>query len=327
MAKEAAAHPQIAAPPLMTRIGRFLNGKAFAYLCIAPVILVMAAIIFYPMIQGIFYSFTNANDANIGAHIGPNVIPPSYKTVGLQNYINILSNKASGSVIFSGLLAQTVIWVLGCVIFHAVFGVALALLLNRRIRFRGIYRALMMIPWAMPQYVAALAWSFFLNQDYGIINVTLTTLHLHAIPWTTDANWARVAVIMVNIWLGVPFYVVTVLGGLQSIPAELNEAAAIDGANWWQRFRTVTLPLLRPVLSLVMLLDVIWTFNLFSVIYFITGGAPGHASDTIISYAYEGPIQGHNYGIGAAYGMIILLILLIFTIGYSRAVRLSQGVE
>ncbi len=319
--------PKKPALPWNARIGRFINGKAFAYICIAPVVIAMAVLIFYPMVQGILYSFTNANDSNIGGHIGPNVIPATYKSVGLQNYIDILTNKASGSVQFAGLLLQTFIWVAGCVVFHVLFGVGLAMLLNRNIRFRGGYRAIMMIPWAMPQYVAALAWSFFLNQNYGIINVTLTNMHLAAIPWTTDPNWARFAVIMVNTWLGVPFYVVTVLGGLQSIPAELNEAAAIDGASWWQRFRNVTLPMLRPILGLVMLLDTIWTFNLFAVIYFITGGAPGHASDTIISYAYENPITTHNYGIGAAYGMIILVILMVFTIGYSRAVRVSQGVN
>jgi arabinogalactan oligomer / maltooligosaccharide transport system permease protein len=185
----------------------------------------------------------------------------------------------------------------------------------------------MLIPWAMPQYIAAFGWSFILNQNYGIINQSLHALHLNGIPWTNEAFWALFAVIMVNVWLGVPFYVVTLLGGLQNIPGELLEAASIDGASAWQRFRYVTLPLLRPIASLVVLLDAIWTFNVFSVIYFITGGAPGHASDTIISFAYEQPISHHFYGLGSTYGVIILVILLIFTVGYSRALRTTQGVN
>ncbi|GCE14607.1 carbohydrate ABC transporter permease [Tengunoibacter tsumagoiensis] len=300
--------------------------KVFPYLCLAPTVILMAVLIVYPLLNAMEYSFTNANDGNIERHIGVITIPATYKFVGLQNFINILAGKAY-SISFGTLLLQTVLWVVVSVVFHFIIGLGLALLLNRHIRFRGVYRAAMMIPWAMPQYVTAFGWSFILNQNYGIINQVLLAIGRSPIPWTLDVGWARFALLGVNIWLGFPFYVVTLLGGLQNIPVELSEAAVIDGAGFWQRLRYIIAPLLRPVASLTVLLDIIWTFNFFSIIYFITRGAPNGGTDTITSFAYENPIQSHFFGLGSAYAMLILIILLIITVLYVRLLRIQKGVE
>lgn len=298
-----------------------------AYLWLSPLLLCLAVIVVYPLINGLILSFTNADQTNIAVQIGSISYPATYKFIGLQNYSNIVRAWFTPGSDESHVVIQTVIWVIVNAIFHFVIGLGLALILNRKMRFRAIYRTLLMVPWAMPQFVAAFAWRFLLNQQGGYIDATLQALHLPAIGWGSDPAWALVAVMIVNIWLGIPFMTVTLLGGLQSIPAELYEAASIDGASRWQRFRTITLPMLRPIAFLVSLLDVIWTFNVFVVIFLVTSGGPFHRSDTLVSYAWEQAFQvPQRYGLGGAYGIIILLILLVFTLFYSRMLRANEAV-
>lgn len=298
-----------------------------AYLWLSPLLLCLAVIVVYPLINGLLLSFTNADQTNIAVQIGSISYPATYKFIGVQNYMNIIRAWFTSGSDESHVIIQTVIWVIANAIFHFGIGLGLALILNRKMRFRAIYRTLLMVPWAMPQFVAAFAWRFLYNQQGGYIDAMLQALHLPAIGWGSDPVWALIAVIIVNIWLGIPFMTVTLLGGLQSIPAELYEAASIDGASRWQRFRTITLPMLRPIAFLVSLLDVIWTFNVFSVIFLITGGGPFHRSDTLVSYAWEQAFQvPQRYGLGGAYGIIILLILLVFTLFYSRMLRANETV-
>ena len=175
--------------------------------------------------------------------------------------------------------------------------------------------------------MAAFAWKFLFNQQYGYIDAALQALHLPIIYWGEDPTAALIGVIIVNIWLGIPFMMVTLLGGLQSIPQELYEATAIDGASRWQTFRYLTLPMLRPIAFLVSLLDVIWTFNIFSVIFLITGGGPFNRTQTLITYAWTQAFQTPQYyGLGGSYGFIILAILLIFTLFYSRMLRANEAI-
>ena len=298
-----------------------------AYLWLFPLLLSMAIIVFYPLIYGFVLSFTNANQGNVALHLGTVTLPATYRFVGLQNYTSIISGWFVAGSDDQHVLLQTAIWVIANAIFHFVIGLGLALILNRKMRFRGIYRTLLMVPWAMPQFVAAFAWKFLYNEDNGYINTVLHALHLPAIGWGSDPFWALVGVIIVNIWLGIPFMTVTLLGGLQSIPSELFEASSIDGASWWQNFRYVTLPMLRPIAFLVSLLDVIWTFNVFAVIFLITGGGPFNRSHTLITWAWKEAFQGTQlYGLGTAYGFIILLILLVFTLFYSRLLRANEAI-
>ena len=298
-----------------------------AYLWLAPLIVCMAVILVYPLINGFLLSFTNADQTNIATQIGSLSYPATYKLIGLQNYLTILRGWFTWGSDENHVVFQTIIWVVVNAIFHFLFGLGLALILNRKMRFRGLYRTLLMVPWAMPQFVAAFAWRFLYNQQGGYIDAALQALHLPIVNWGADPTWALVGVIIVNIWLGVPFMTVTLLGGLQSIPAELYEAADIDGTSRWQRFRYITLPMLRPIAFLITLLDVIWTFNIFAVIFLITGGGPFHRSDTIFTFAWEEAFQvPQHYGLSGAYGIIILLILLVFTLFYSRMLRSNQTV-
>lgn len=306
---------------------RRLKTTLRAYLWLSPLIICLAIIVVYPLVNGLLLSFTNADQTNIAEQIGAISYPATYKFIGLQNYFNIVRNWFTPGSDENHVIFQTLIWIVANSIFHFLFGLGLALILNRKMRFRAVYRTLLMVPWAMPQFVAAFAWKFLYNQQGGYIDAALQALHLPIINWGSDPAWALIAVIIVNIWLGIPFMTVTLLGGLQSIPSELYEAASIDGSSRWQRFRYITLPMLRPVAFLVTLLDVIWTFNVFAVIFLITSGGPFHRSDTLFTFAWEEAFQvPQRYGLGGAYGILILLILLVFTLIYSRMLRSNQTV-
>ncbi|MGE5334252.1 MAG: carbohydrate ABC transporter permease [Nitrososphaerota archaeon] len=308
------------------RVRQYLRSKWFVYACIAPIMVATTALVYYPLIVGIYYSFTNAsgtNPNNVGIPFLN--IPPTFKFIGLKNYIDVFAN-TDPTVDVRQIFLQTIEWIVFNAVFHFVIGLGLALLLNRRIRFRGFYRALLIVPWATPQFVAAFGWRFLFNGDYGFINLMLERLHLAPIDWAGQPSAAMAAVIICNVWLGIPFMTITLLGGLQSIPQELYEVAELDGANWFQRFWNVTLPLLRPTAVLVTMLDVIWTFNVFAIIFLITGGGPYHRSDTLVTYAFQVAITNQKYGLGAAYGVVILLILVVFVMIYSRLLRANEQV-
>jgi arabinogalactan oligomer/maltooligosaccharide transport system permease protein len=298
-----------------------------AYLWLAPLILAMAVIVYYPLIRGLLLSFTNADQTNIATQIGTISYPATYTFVGLRNFVRIIGGWFVPGSDEQHVLWQTLIWIVANAVFHFLIGLGLALVLNRKMRFRAIYRTLLMVPWAMPQFVAAFAWLFLFNSQGGYIDTWLARLGLPPVAWLSDPTWALISVIIVNVWLGIPFMTVTLLGGLQSIPAELYEASAIDGASRWQSFRYVTLPMLRPVAFLVTLIDIIWTFNVFAVIFLITAGGPFNRSQTLFTFAWTQSFTGaQRFGLGGAYGMIILVILLVFTIIYSRMLRSSETV-
>jgi arabinogalactan oligomer/maltooligosaccharide transport system permease protein len=273
----------------------------------------MLALVAYPLVRAIQYSFTNADQFN-----SLNVfMPDSYFWVGFENYIQILQSQE-----FRDVLWFTVIWTISCVFFHYVLGLGLALALNRPVQFRTLYRILLLVPWAMPVFISAFAWRFMFNSPYGFFADLLFTLGVTNPPaFLGDDGWAKFSVILVNVWLGFPFMVVALLGGLQAIDSEQIEAAEVDGANAWQRFVHVTMPGLRPVSATVILLGLIWTFNIFAVIYLITGGGPGTSTQILTTWAYTNAFEYRLYGVGTAYGVIILSILIVFSSFYRRMIR------
>ncbi|WP_374213139.1 carbohydrate ABC transporter permease [Crossiella sp. SN42] len=294
----------------------------YAYAMVLPVVVVIGVLVLLPLVQGVYYSFTNINEATIANPILDR--PATYEWVGLTNYLNVLSGDPSYGN-FWAVLVRTLVWTFASVFFHYVIGLGLAVLLNRRIAGRGLYRVLLILPWAVPAFISAFAWKYMFNAQYGIINQLLGSIGLPQPVWLGQSDLALVAVIIVNIWLGVPFMMVALLGGLQSIPGELYEAAEIDGASAWQRFRNITLPGLRSVSSTVVLLGTIWTFNMFAVIYLVTGGINPNTRILVI-YAFERFFSGasRDYAIASTYGVLILSLLLVFASGYRRALR-KQG--
>ncbi|MGW6450000.1 carbohydrate ABC transporter permease [Lentzea sp. NPDC055074] len=300
---------------------RFLDRYWYAYAMVLPVVVVIAVLVLYPLAQGVFFTFTNINEGNIANPILDR--PATYDVVGFKNYLNVLSGGESFGA-FWGTLVRTLIWTFSCVFFHYTIGLGLAMLLNRQVKGRAFYRVLLILPWAVPGFISAFAWKYMFNAQYGIINQLLRSVGLPDPVWLGQSNWALVSVIIVNVWLGVPFMMVALLGGLQSIPGDLYEAAEVDGATPWQRFRHVTLPGLRSVSSTVVLLGIIWTFNMFPIIYLIAGPNPN--ARILVTYAFERFFSGasRDYAIASTYGVLILSVLLVFATIYRRALR-KQG--
>jgi arabinogalactan oligomer/maltooligosaccharide transport system permease protein len=256
----------------------------------------------------------------------PALVPEHLSFVGLWNYARILipdpnSNEARD---FYRYLMHTVIWTVINVSVTFVIGLGLALLLNRDLRARTLYRVILMLPWAVPVFVSAFVWRFLFNQQ-GIINTALGGVGVDPVPWLSSTPWTMTACIVVNVWLGVPFMMVVLLGGLQSIPSEMYEAARVDGASRWQQFRNVTMPLLKPVAVTATLLGVIWTFNMFNVIYLVQG-REGRQVEILATLAFRRFYVNGDYGLAAAYGVVILLILLVFAFFYIRALRGTERV-
>jgi arabinogalactan oligomer / maltooligosaccharide transport system permease protein len=299
----------------------------YAWAMVTPVVIVLAVLVFYPMIQAIWLSLTNTTEANQAAEICQQSLgggqectanPNHAHFTGLDNYFNLLSGKIGR---FWEQLGVTLIWTFVCVLFHYTIGLGLAMLLNRPLRGRAIYRIVLILPWAVPAFVSAFAWKFIFDRDAGLINALLGA----TTDWFDSTPKALTAVIIVNVWLGVPFMMVAILGGLQSIPSELYEAASIDGATSWQRFTNVTLPGLRSVSASIILLGTIWTFNMFPIIYIVSRGGPAGGTEILVTGAFKEAFEGiRNYSVAATYGVLILSILIAYSIGYRYFLR-KQG--
>jgi arabinogalactan oligomer/maltooligosaccharide transport system permease protein len=292
--------------------------KYLPYAFLAPAMFAMLVLVFYPLLYGILFSFTDATSKNIAKHIGANYIPASYSFIGLNNFVNILSG-TTGT--FWSVFQQTIIWTVVNVILHVSLGLLLGVLLNRKIPGRTLYRVLLIVPWAVPSFVSAFAWRYIFNQQFGFVNLFLEKFGAAPVGWLSTQFLATTVAVIANTWLAIPFNTVTILGGLQSIPTDLYEAANVDGASAWQSFRKITIPLLRPVLTTIILLGTIWTFNSFNIIFLLTAGEPAGKTEILATYAYRLAFENYNFGVSAAYSVIILVILLIFSAFYIRVIN------
>jgi arabinogalactan oligomer/maltooligosaccharide transport system permease protein len=318
-------------PPEPGRIRRSFDRHWYAWAMVLPTVVVLGVLVLAPLAQGIYQSFTDLNEGNQrdtictktlggGTECEPN--PDRAKFVGLKNYTDVLSGERGR---FWMQFTNTIVWTVACVFFHYTIGLGLAVMLNRRFRGRSLYRVLLIVPWAVPAFVSAFAWKFLFNPKFGLINSTLEHLGLSGVDWFNHRWTSLFAAVVTNVWLGVPFMMVALLGGLQSISADLYEAAEMDGASPWQRFRNITLPGLRPVSSTVILLGTIWTFNMFPIIYFVTGGQPAGQTEILVTGAFRAAFEGvRNYSLAATYGVLILSLLLVYASFYRRALR-KQG--
>ncbi|WP_432195299.1 carbohydrate ABC transporter permease [Streptomyces sp. bgisy027] len=289
----------------------------YAYAMITPVVIVLGVLVLYPLVYGLYLTLTDANSLNSARTIGANHIDATYKFIGLDNYADILWGDTAYDRFWSHFI-WTIFWTAACVTLHYTIGLGLALLLNQKLRGRTLYRLILILPWAVPTFVTVFGWRFMLA-DGGIINSFLETLHLPTPLWLEDTFWQRFAAIMVNTWCGVPFMMLSLLGGLQSIDSSLYEAAEMDGAGRWQQFRYVTLPGLRSVSSTVVLLGIIWTFNQFAIIFLLFGDTAPDAQ-ILVTWAYYLGFgqQPRDFAQSAAYGMLLLAILIVFTSFYRR---------
>ena len=244
--------------------------------------------------------------------------PFQFNCFETTNYLNVFDRDNAE---FWNALRNSIIWTVLSVIFGYLIGLILALLLNRNIRGRGLFRAILLIPWVIPSVVAAVQWKVMFA-SYGVINTLLQGVGIgEPILWLGDPGIALFSVTIVNIWRDYPFMTVVLLAGLQTIPDELYEAAEIDGASAWQRFRNITMPLIAPITLISTTLLAIWSFNNFDLVFLITGGGPAGATEVLPTYVFLEAFRRLNPTYAASIATSMLLILLIFTILYMRSYK------
>ena len=239
--------------------------------------------------------------------------------VGLANFLDILFARdwpITSSLSFYYTLVVTILWTVSNLFLHVGIGIAMAMILREPwIKMRAMYRVLLILPWAVPNYITALIWKGMFHRQFGAVNALLESVGVEGISWFSQFSTAFCANLITNTWLGFPFMMVVTLGALQSIPRDLEQAAEIDGASGWQRFWHITLPLLKPALLPAVILGSVWTFNMFNIIYLVSAGEPDSATDILISDAYRWAFsRGSRYGYASAYAVLIFFILL----GYSK---------
>jgi arabinogalactan oligomer/maltooligosaccharide transport system permease protein len=250
--------------------------------------------------------------------------------VGLANYVDILTARG-GELLSHGsfwlVLLVTVLWTVLNVALHLAIGVFLALLLHRPyLRLKGVYRVALILPWAVPNYVTALAWKGMFHRQFGAVNALLTSVGAEPVSWFSQWATAFGANVATNVWLGFPFMMVVTLGALTAIPKDVYEAAAVDGANAWQRFRLITLPLLVPFLAPAVAMGSVWTFNMFNVVFLVSGGEPDGSTEILVSEAYRWAFtRGNQYGYAAAYAVLIFLILFFTTRAAAKAAEAKKA--
>ena len=276
-----------------------------AYLYLAPALVGMMLLVIVPFVVG--------SAVSLFAHR-----QGSFTYVGVSNFVSILTSADYGitdPLSFYFTLGVTVLWTLCNIVLHVGLGMALAMILREPwLRMRGVYRVLLIVPWAIPNYITALIWKGMFHKQFGAINGVLAWFGMEPVSWFSQFSTAFAANLVTNAWLGFPFMMVVTLGALQSIPRELEEAAEVDGANAWQRFRHVVFPLLKPALVPAIILGTVWTFNMFNIIYLVSGGEPDGSTEILISEAYKWAFTRQNqYGYAAAYAVLIFLVLLVYS--------------
>jgi ABC-type sugar transport system permease subunit len=295
-----------------------LREHRVAYTYILPAAFGMGVLVLAPLVVGIAIGFYDHSNGE-------------WHYVGLKNFIAILSGDGrplTDPLNFWFTFAVTVAWTALNVTLHVTIGVILALALREPwIKTRGVFRAMLILPWAVPNYITAYIWRGMFQKQFGAINALLKWLGLSGdTAWFSQFSTSFTANVVTNTWLGFPFMMVVALGALESIPRDLYEAAAVDGASRWQRFTQITLPNLRPALGPAVILGCIWTFNAFNVIYLVSGGKPVGATDILITQAYRWAFErGQRYGMAAAYATIIFLILLGWTLLSNRLARKREA--
>lgn len=302
--------------------------EAYAYT--TPAMLGMLVLVFFPFLYGITLSFTDSSLYN-----SDKSIPEVWN--GIKNYTDILGDFSlfqksdQGFSInyqnFYWTLFINILWTVTNVAFGVSFGLLMALILNTKgLALRPIYRVLLIFPWAMPNYITALIWRGMFHQQFGVINQVLQVFGADPVSWFEKFGTSFFAAWATNAWLSFPFMMVVSLGALQSIPADLYEAARVDGATRWQQFKSITLPSLRPALVPAIILSVVWTFNMFNIIYLVTAGEPGGATEILVTQAYKIAFQKYRYGYAAAYSTVIFFILLMYGTFQNKVTKATEAV-
>jgi ABC-type sugar transport system permease subunit len=289
------------------RPGLELSDRQLGVLFLLPFAVVACLFVVYPAIEAIRLAFYSKLPFR-----------PALTFVGLDNFRYLAADP-----VFWAATRQAVLWTGTSIVLQTGLGVALTLLLNEAVRGINVFRGLLLFPYMVPTVVIALIWRWMFNPEFGIVNAWLLAARIVSRPiyWLSDPAWAMASTIMLNVWKFTPFVVICVLARLQSIPPELGEAAQVDGAGAWQRFRHVTLPQLKAVLAVVVVFRTIWTFNKFEEIYLLTRGGPGTSTFNLAVYAFEQGTANLKLGVAAATGVVMLVFLFSGSVLYLRLLR------
>ena len=304
----------LAGPRAEVRVGRRRrprrSGQWAAWAFLAPVVAYLAAFYAWPLYRNL--------DLSLRHYTVRSFVQGDAPFSGWDNYDKVLSDPTFGPA-----LLHTVIFTGASLIFQFTVGMALAVFFAQNFKLSATLRGLFLVPWLLPLIVSASIWSWMLNSDSGIVNTALGVLGVDPVNWLTSPSWALTSVIIANIWIGVPFNLVVLYSGLQAIPADIYEAAALDGASGWQRFWRVTFPLLRPVSAIVLLLGLVYTLKVFDIIWIMTKGGPTDASTTFATWSYRLSFGNllPQFGPGAAVGNLLIIMALIFGLLYIRNQR------
>lgn len=280
----------------------------------SPMIVGVSLISLFPILYNVYISFTNQNLYHFR----------HYSIVGFVNYQRLFNGLNSDFFI---VLGRTFLFVAICIPLFLAVGMLTALALNHpSVRIKAMWRVALIIPWAVPSYITALVWKFFFNGDFGTFNqiYRLFAGPEARLPWLTDPYWAFGSVVLCNVWMSYPFFMVVILGALQSIPSELYEAAAVDGATAWGQFWRITLPLLRPAILPATILSAILTFQVLNTAWLITEGGPyisaahSGATEFVMVYAFRNAFKLFNYAYISAFAVVIFLMLFTMTMGSLR---------
>jgi arabinogalactan oligomer / maltooligosaccharide transport system permease protein len=298
---------------------------AYAYSYILPSFLFIAFATLIGVVYTVYISFTNADGLE-------HFEPATWERVGLRNYREVLFDLELAT--FVQVFQWTFLFALLSMAISFAVGLLLALLLNdKTLRERNLYRTLLIIPWALPGTIAILSWSGILNSDFGYLNNFLEDIHLGRVNWLNDPLWAKVSIVLVNVWLSFPFMMTACLGALQSVPDELGESARIDGAGAVSRFRFVTFPFLRAVVTPLLIGNFAYQFNNFNVIFLLTRGNPASPdsdagqTDIMISYTYSLALTQQRFAVASAYAVMIFLIIATISLVQMKMSRAFEEVD
>jgi ABC-type sugar transport system permease subunit len=279
------------------------------YIFIAPNVVVFAVFMFVPIL---FAFYISLNEWTLIGY-------PTF--VGLGNYLDMLEDSE-----FLRAFYNTGVYTLGTVPTSIALGLVVALGLNRKLPGRTLLRSIFFVPVIISLVAVALIASWIFNDNYGIINAALSAVGIGDVPWLSSARWAMISLIIATLWIRLGFNMVIYLAALQSIPTELYDAARVDGASGWRRFRHITWPLLGPTTFLLVIINIIYSLHVFDLIYVMTGGGPGFSTTVLVQYIYQMAFTEGQMGYASAIGVVLYLLLLIFTVFQWRVTRQSENV-
>lgn len=286
------------------RARRSRGQRLMPYLFLLPALILLLGVLFVPMVRTLLGAFQSFNQ--LGQATG---------FAGFDNWRALFDDPAMIDV-----ARQTVIWTVAIIAVATPVSIGLAMILNKRFPGRVLARAITFAPWAVSFVFVAIVWRFIFDPFYGYFNDVVAWFGIDATgtAWLGTPTSALIAVIWVGVQLTIPFTTIVALAGLQSIPGDVIEAARVDGASGWQVFKDMVLPLLKPILAVATLVNVIYVFNSFPIIWTMTGGGPVHSTDTVVTYLYKLAFENNQYGEGAALSAICFVVLMVFSVLYVR---------